>query len=417
MEENEENFNINSSQFNKDILLLIIIIIILNFSQKFNDKNKFEKYIIRYIKYKKKNNLPYKNFEKEIPLIKEYINFLKNNLTKIQIFNININKPKISFITSVYNKEKYLLSFILSIQNQFLKEFEIIMVDDFSSDNSIKKINEFQNKDKRIKLIKNNKNMGSFYSRYIGTLNSKGDYIIFVDSDDIILKGGIIKAYEHIIKNNLDMVEFHAIYERNGKNYIRRNCYKYLNIIYQPILSYIFFYKKNKGDEQNITLWDKLIRREVVLKSFNYIGEKYINEKIFHENDVLLLFALFRKSKSYQYIDEIGYYYYRTNNDSITNTKYNIKYANQMMHSIFINIKFLYENTDDTYIDKYFCIFKLTQGYKRYNKFSKYINNVELNFIENILNTLLNSKYISALNKLTIYDIKIKLLKNYLKKY
>lgn len=354
--------------------------------------------------------MPYKNFEKDIPFIKEYVNLLRRNGTKIQIFDINIIRPKISFIASVYNKEKYLPSFILSIQNQFLKEFEVIFVDDYSSDNSIKIINKFQDKDKRIKLIKNYKNMGPLYTRYKGAMFSKSDYIIFVDSDDIVLKEGLIKAYGHIKKYNLDIVEFHAVHERNGKNYIKRKCYTYLNIIYQPILSYIFFYKKRKGDEQNTTLWDKLIRREVVLKSFNYIGEKYINEKIFHENDVLLLFAIFRNAKSFQYIDEIGYYYFRSNNDSITNSKYNIKYANQIMHSIFINIKFLYENTNDNYIDKYFCIFKLIQGYKRYKIFSKYLNNNELIFIEKILNILLNSKYISALNKLTIYEIKTKLL-------
>ena len=47
-------------------------------------------------------------------------------------------------------------------------------------------------------------------------------------------------------------------------NYIRRKNYKYLNIIYQPVLSYIFYYKKNGGDEQNTALWDKLVKREVV---------------------------------------------------------------------------------------------------------------------------------------------------------
>lgn len=402
--------NINSNQFNKVILLLIIIFIILfNFSQNY-DKNKIEKIIIRYIKFKRKNNLPHKDFEKEIPLIKKYVNILRNNKNKAQIFNINLIKPKISFIASVYNKEKYLYSFISSIQNQFLKEFEVILVDDCSSDNSVKIINEFQEKDKRIKLVKNYKNMGPLYSRYKGAKYSKGDYLIFVDSDDIVLKEGIMKAYNHIKTNNIDMVEFHAIYESKNRNHIRRNCYKYLNIIYQPILSYIFFYKKNKGDEQNITLWDKLIKREVVFKSFNYIGEKYINEKIFHENDVILLFSLFKNSKSFQYIDELGYYYFRTNKDSITNIKYNIKYANQIMHSIFINVKFLYENTNNTFLDKYFCIFKLIQGFKRYKKFYRYLNNSELNLIEKILTTLLKSKYISPLNKLEIYKIKCKLL-------
>ena len=77
--------------------------------------------------------------------------------------------------------------------------------------------------------------MGSLNARYKGAIFSRGNYIIFVDSDDIVLKEGLMKAYNHIKKYNLDIVEFHAIHERNGKSYIRRKCYKYLNIIYQPI--------------------------------------------------------------------------------------------------------------------------------------------------------------------------------------
>ena len=236
-----------------------------------------------------------KNFELELPLIKKYIKQLRENYNGNQKYYDNINKPKISFITSVYNKEKYLNSFILSIQNQLLKESEIIMVDDGSTDNSVRIINQFQKNDKRIKLIKNKKNMGSLNSRYKGAIHSKGEYLIFVDSDDIILKDGIAKAYSHIKNNNLDMVEFHSVFDENNKIYISRRYYCYSDIIYQPILSNLFYYEKNKGVEQNTALWDKLIKRSVVMKSLNYIGKKYLNEKIIVENDVVLLFSFFKR--------------------------------------------------------------------------------------------------------------------------
>jgi cellulose synthase/poly-beta-1,6-N-acetylglucosamine synthase-like glycosyltransferase len=103
----------------------------------FNIKKKLE----RYIKFKKKNNLPTKNFELELPMIKKYIKELRENYNDDQKYYSKINNPKISFIASVYNKEKYLSAFISSIQNQLLNEFEIIIVDDGSTDNSVRIIN------------------------------------------------------------------------------------------------------------------------------------------------------------------------------------------------------------------------------------------------------------------------------------
>ena len=403
--------SINESE-NKKILILFyfILFILLIFSFVFikTEKRNIENKIQRFIKYKGNKYISYKDFEKELPSIKLYVKSLRENLMHF-INYTEIFKPKISFIASVYNKEKYLPSLILSIQNQLLKEFEVILIDDCSIDKSIEIINEFKDRDKRIKLMKNKKNMGSLYTRYNGAIHAKGEYIIFVDSDDIILKNGLFKAYNHITNKNLDIVEFHAVFEKNEMNYIRRKSYKYLDVIYQPVLSYIYYYKKNSGDEQNTALWDKLVKREVVYKALNFIGEKYIQEKIIIENDVLLLFSIFRYSKSFQYIDEIGYYYFRTNNDSITNTRFNEEKANSIIHSIFINIKFLYENTDNTFIDKYFCIYKLKQGYHRYKILYKYLNNIELDLMKIVLNMLLKSKYIYPINKIIIYKIQLEL--------
>ena len=281
----------------------------------------------------------------------------------------------------MYNKEKYLASFISSIQNQLLKEFEIILVDDCSIDRSIDVINDFKNYDQRIKLIKNKKNMGSLYTRYNGAIHAKGDFFIFVDADDIILKEGIFKAYNHITNKNLDMVEFHAVFDIDGENYIRRKSFIYFDVIYQPILSYIYYYRKNKGDEKNTALWDKLIKKEVVYKSLSFLGGKYIKERIIIENDVALLFSIFKHSNSFQYIDELGYYYFRTNKDSITNTCFDEKKANQLLHSIFINNKILI----------------------------KYLNNIEFDLINNILNMLEKSKFIYPINKILIYNIQMEL--------
>lgn len=249
--------------------------------------------------------------------------------------------------------------------------------------------------------------MGSLFTRYNGARHAKGDYFIFVDSDDIVLREGIFNSYNLMKKINLDMAEFNSVFEKNKNTiYISRRYYKYSNIIYQPILSYIYYYKKNKGFEGNTALWDKLIKREIVIKSLNYIGENYLNKKIIIENDVILLFSFFKNANSFKYIDELGYYYFCKNKESITKTRYQPKRANQIIYSIFSNIKFLYEKTKNTYFDKYFCIYKLKQGYKRYKSCFNYLTN-GFEFIGSVLNILLKSDYISSKNKLIIRNIKM----------
>ena len=353
------------------------------------------------------NLINYYNYEKELPKIINYIKLLREGAFQNNMTYNSEDKPKISFIASVYNKEKYINSFISSIQNQALKDFELIIVDDCSTDQSINIIKKYKQNDKRIKLFKNNKNKGSLYTRYKGAIHSKGEFIIFVDSDDLILKDGILRAYNYIKKNNLDIVEFNSVFEENSSSiFINRRYYQYNNIIYQPILSYIFYYNsKNKnGSQYNTALWDKLIKREVVLNAFNYIGEEFINAKIIIENDVIILFSLFKFAKSFQYIDELGYYYFLNNNDSITNTKNDPLKSNLIISSIFYNIKFLYEKTGNTYFDKYYCLFKMRQGCYRYKKCFNHINK-EYGLIKSVFNELLESNYISVENKIIIRNI------------
>ena len=134
----------------------------------------------------------------------KYVNFIKKS--KHQISYKHVEKPKISFISTIFNQEKNLSDFIYSIQNQKLKEYELILVDDFSVDNGTKIIEKIKENDKRIKLIKNKKNFGTLYSRYLGELNANSKYIIFVDCDDFVLKDGIFNSYKYIEKNNIDIL-------------------------------------------------------------------------------------------------------------------------------------------------------------------------------------------------------------------
>ena len=263
-------------------------------------------------------------------------------------------------------------------------------------------------------MIKNKENRGTLYSRYQGALHSKGEYIIFIDADDLVLQDGLYNSYNYLKKSKLSLVQFNSIFFSNNSLSINTRYYKYEKIIIQPILSYIFFYNYDtkNADELNTALWDKLIKRETVFKAINFIGVKYCNKLIKIENDVIFLFSIFRVADSYQYINETGYFYFANNNDSISNS-FNIpNISSLIINGIFSNIKFLYEKTGNFSFDKSYVVFKLQQSFKRYINCFKNAGK-ELNLMKNVLELLLYSPYIQFRDKLIISIINSSIISNY----
>lgn len=97
--------------------------------------------------------------------------------------------PLVSFVVTSYNYEKYLLKTLESIKEQTYKNFEIIVVDDCSQDNSTKVVEDFisDNQDLKITLIKNETNQGQLAAMIKGLKTAQGQFISFIDSDDILM--------------------------------------------------------------------------------------------------------------------------------------------------------------------------------------------------------------------------------------
>lgn len=110
----------------------------------------------------------------------------------------------VSCIVPVYNAESTIQRCLDSILNQTYKNIEIIIVDDNSTDSSIKKI--YQNSDKRIKIIQHKNNEGPSKSRNDGILTAKGEYICFIDSDDYYSQNFILDLYSMAQDRDADMV-------------------------------------------------------------------------------------------------------------------------------------------------------------------------------------------------------------------
>lgn len=119
-------------------------------------------------------------------------------------------KPKVSVIIPVYNVEKYLPQCLDSAINQSMKEIEIICVNDGSPDNSLAILQDYAKKDSRIKII-NQKNQGVSASRNNALQIVRGEYILFLDSDDWIDKDTCKDLYEYAKKFDLDMINFEGI--------------------------------------------------------------------------------------------------------------------------------------------------------------------------------------------------------------
>lgn len=109
---------------------------------------------------------------------------------------------KVSVIVPVYNSEKYLKDALDSLVNKTLKDIEIIIIDDASTDNSLNIINEYAKSYHNIKVYHNNVNKGQGASRNIGIDAASGEYIGFVDSDDFIEKNMYETMYNSILENN-----------------------------------------------------------------------------------------------------------------------------------------------------------------------------------------------------------------------
>ena len=145
--------------------------------------------------------------------------FLLNYFLYKSSYDITI--PKISIFLPIYNKGKYLNRSITSIQKQSLKEIEIIAINDFSTDNTLEVLKEFQKNDKRIKIINNKKNYGLLYSRAMGIKNSRGEYIMNLDPDDELAGNDNLEyLYNKAKKNNVEVLSYSSFFKPNNSTII-----------------------------------------------------------------------------------------------------------------------------------------------------------------------------------------------------
>ena len=224
--------------------------------------------------------------------------------------------PKISVIVPIYNAEAYLRECIDSVINQTLKEIEVILVNDGSTDQSLKICNEYVEKDSRVKVF-SNANVGQGLERNFGIKKSNGKYISFIDSDDIYEPSYLENLYLVAENENAEMVScgYSDIFE--GK-VVKRHLLedKTLESAYEihQFMADLISYKDIDGYKGSIAIWDSLFRKDIIEK-YNI---QFFSERKVYSEDLLFKLDYMEHCNKIVLCSE-SLYLYRITNTSFTN--------------------------------------------------------------------------------------------------
>ena len=258
--------------------------------------------------------------------------------------------PTISIVVPVYNVEDYLEDSLNSVLNQTFDDFEVICVDDESTDTSLEILNDFKNKDSRIKVI-SQKNKGNGGARNTGLKHATGDYVYFFDSDDELFPEALEKMYNNAINNKSDLVLFKIARSIEGEplNYNR------------PIFP---LDKKFKGkDFDNFTFTYKDIKHYIMDSGYFAVWAKFYKKEFLDKHDDILAFpentafgdvrfhiASLILASRISFVNDYLYKYTMSNTNSITQNKSNrmdIFGVVDSVEELFINTGFYEEFKDD----------------------------------------------------------------------
>ncbi len=293
---------------------------------------------------------------------------------------------KYSIIIPVYNTKKYLKRCIDSIINQDYQNYEIIIINDGSPDNSEEILKNYKNNPK-IKIIKQT-NHGLSYSRNVGIKKSKGDYIIFLDSDDFI-ESDLLKILNENI-NDEDMFKFsYSDFKDNNKTKIESIEFRELNgkLAFKTLVE-----SKTMFEMSCIYAYKTLY-----MKKYSFEEGKY------HE-DFGLIPIMINYAKKVSSINYCGYIYNRENETSITSYTDDKKEYKKAL-----DVLYFFKKVKQTESDKYLLSFysnavilKLNYLNGEYKK--KYLREIKK---EKVYNYILTNTLIRKIKKI---EVKLKLL-------
>lgn len=239
----------------------------------------------------------------------------------------------VSIIMPVYNVAEYIRECLESILNQTYNDIEIIAIDDGSSDESVKILEDYNEKFKKIKILFQ-KHKGVSEARNLALKHAKGKFILYVDSDDFLNENMIEEMVNKAEKSSSDIVMcgYYKYYENKENKLLEFNYNVDENKIFssQEVIDMMLNYKI-EGQ-----LWNKLFRRENLIK-YNFMFEpgRYIQ-------DVFPVFKMVQSSEKIVFINKPLYYYRQR--DTSTVKKKTKKLFEDYYHAMTSIIEYINEN-------------------------------------------------------------------------
>ena len=372
----------------------------------------------------KKSDFSFMNFkigEKEEYIIKDKKCFLKTRI--IKKFNsflklcqkgklIDKNKypllknPKITIIVPIYNGGKYLNYSIRTIQNQKLKEIEIILIDDCSTDDSLNYIKKLMEEDSRIRLIKNYRNRKILYSKSMAALNSNGEYILELDQDDMFLRDDLFDIiYNEAKNNNLDLVQFRDFiksdffFEKktrinfNNKHWIFPK--KTFSMNETEFKATIF---KNSN---NYLLWGLLILSGLYKKAIYNLWEFIMNYQLIFNEDYITTTMISVLAHNYKYLNMFGIVHLvHPKATSFNCFQQNSYHLSNIIFPSYLNNYYIRNNPKNIYL-----MFNYINSHKRYQTNASRIYKEIFQF--NIRNLLFNNYLLKSDKNETLFAFNI----------
>lgn len=233
----------------------------------------------------------------------------------------------VSIIVTVYNVKEYISRCIESILRQNYEDYELVLVDDGSTDGSGEICDYYAKFDRRISVVHKN-NAGLVSARKTGITRANGEYIFYVDGDDWIEENVLEKMYNTFSKSDADVLCVNHVMDFEGmtksiSNKIAPGLYSTTEIASSLLLSITPF------------LWSKLFRREILLPY-----QMAIDDRIVASEDAVVVYPLLADCKKVMVSDICGYHYVQRT-DSMMNTvnKNEIKYCDLVLRYLVDHFK------------------------------------------------------------------------------
>ena len=355
---------------------------------------------------------------------KNYIEICEGENQIYQVIKSDTTKPLISIILPAYNKKNQIIKTIRSIQHQTLKNIEIIIVDDLSTENSTDVYNHLLENDNRIRVLYHLKHMGIFKTRIDGFLYSRGPYILHFNPGDLFADNFVLEdVYNLIIKYNLDSVRFaFTQYKDKINNEYQTKTYFYpeeeLKIRYEKTEG-----NQNKKSFEYETIFNRLIRANVISKSLELVDSFIINAYKNIKPDIWWNVLIDNTGNGQVAINRVGYLYFSLYSGE---TKYNIsneEERDKTIQEIILEWLFNYEVGP-----KYGTNKKVVKIFRTYNSLNNYngvpicLDYLRSNFtsFEYFLGMLISDIFIEDIDKsflnslLRNYTVRIINITNYL---